>query len=261
MAQTEKTPTGQDDPYYDRIGARIRAARRRAGLSHRQFAEKLGWGVNEIMVLERGKAPLTIPKLRRLAAVLGLSLAQLVDTEVEIPPDHKPPPPGDPNYVFSIEERRLLQHYRQLVPRERRVIMLLAGEMPTTRDLRYDPEARKLRHRWSRPGQGIDPLSPKATPANGLWLRDNSKEYHGQWVAIRNGKLLFAAPTRPELVQYLVGMEKVLIVSLLDLKKPILEKYDWYKNKNLGIPPEAPPAPPPAPPPPAAAEDEEAAAE
>ncbi len=43
-----------------------------------------------------------------------------------------------------------------------------------------------------------DRRKPSSKPST-AWLRDNAHEYHGQWVAVQNGKLLKAAQTLDEL--------------------------------------------------------------
>jgi transcriptional regulator with XRE-family HTH domain len=230
-------PDKEVDFFLDRMGARIRATRIREKLTQEQLALRSGVPAGELTMLERGQGNFTLVKLRKLAAALGVSAAKFMDDTVEELPQSKPPAPFDSNYLFHPMERKLVNAFRQLQGKERRIIMMLAVEMPTIRDRRFEETARRRPPNWRRAGSQPDPLSPKQTPANGKWLQEHAAEYHGKFVALRQGRLLDSDPQRPVLISRLTGQEGVLLVNLLDIAYPKFERYSFS----------SPPTPPPTP--------------
>jgi transcriptional regulator with XRE-family HTH domain len=55
------------------LGGKIRGFRRQAGLSREQFAKELNVSPQNVTQIERGQRSRTIPQLRKIASVLGLS--------------------------------------------------------------------------------------------------------------------------------------------------------------------------------------------
>ena len=75
------------------IGARVRAARKSAGLTQAQVAESVDRTVEAVSNIERGKSLPPLDLLQRIGAATGCPLASLVD----VPPDDS----------FSPEQARL----------------------------------------------------------------------------------------------------------------------------------------------------------
>lgn len=71
-------PSGEYEPLLEHVGARIRAARRRAKLKQSEVAAAIGSGQSYIVDIEAGKANLTLKMLARVAAALGVSPAALL---------------------------------------------------------------------------------------------------------------------------------------------------------------------------------------
>ena len=71
-------PSGEHDPLLEHVGARIRAARKRAKLKQSEVAAAIGSGQSYIVDIESGKANLTLRMLSRMAAALGVSPASLL---------------------------------------------------------------------------------------------------------------------------------------------------------------------------------------
>lgn len=65
------------------IGPRLRALRRRRGLSLRALAELCGLSVNTISLVERGKTSPSVATLHRLATALGVSMTFFFEEEEE----------------------------------------------------------------------------------------------------------------------------------------------------------------------------------
>lgn len=215
--------------FVDRLGARVRACRLQRGWSQAELALLVQWSPAEVALVERARTVMSLRKVYKLAQAFEVSPAYFLDEAPAPLPQMRPPTPADPNYVVDPKERRLLHHWRELVPREKRIVMHLASGIPTCRDQRYDPIARKLAARWSNPDptKAQDPLSPKITPGMGLWLRENADRYHGKWIAMKLGKFQAEALTRPELIQKLVGIRDLVLINLLDIDRPKMEKWSW----------------------------------
>ena len=56
--------------------------------------------------------------------------------------------------------------------------------------------------------------SPTSLQANRAWLSNNAGEYRGQWVALKNGSLLAAAPTAHELKNELSNLTGILVTRV-----------------------------------------------
>ncbi len=72
-----------------RFGARVRQLRTERGLSQEAFADKAGLHRTYIGAIERGEQNLSLVNVERLAATLGLSLAELFAPFKDTP---APPP-------------------------------------------------------------------------------------------------------------------------------------------------------------------------
>lgn len=60
----------------------------------------------------------------------------------------------------------------------------------------------------------IDLPPDKSVRENQIWLREHADEYKGQWVALRDGDLLGAAPTADEVWERLESRENVLLTKV-----------------------------------------------
>jgi transcriptional regulator with XRE-family HTH domain len=67
-----------------RVGARIRVVRTRAGLTQERLAERLGVETLSVSRFETGRRGVSIPTLFRIADALGVRVQDLLD--VELPP-------------------------------------------------------------------------------------------------------------------------------------------------------------------------------
>ncbi|MDO5042953.1 MAG: helix-turn-helix transcriptional regulator [Slackia sp.] len=83
------------DEYNDRLGARIRTLRKRAGLSLREFGMMVGVHHNQILSIEQGQGNPSLRTLFRIAGGLDISLHDLL-------PDDKDK--EEPFYWFSRDE-------------------------------------------------------------------------------------------------------------------------------------------------------------
>lgn len=77
-----------EDDIRTRFGARIRRLRSERGLSQEAFADEAGLHRTYIGAIERGEQNLSLANIERLAATLGVSLAELFATFTD-----KPAPP------------------------------------------------------------------------------------------------------------------------------------------------------------------------
>lgn len=74
------------DDLYEAIGARIRDARRRAGLTQEQLAVQVGLSRASVTNVELGRQSLLVDQLVRFASVLQLDPAILVRAGASAPP-------------------------------------------------------------------------------------------------------------------------------------------------------------------------------
>ena len=72
-----------------RFGVRVRQLRTERGLSQEAFADKAGLHRTYIGSIERGEQNISLVNIEKLAATLGISLAELFSTFSE-----KPSPPA-----------------------------------------------------------------------------------------------------------------------------------------------------------------------
>jgi len=70
-----------------RLGRRIRSLRADLDLSQEQLAEKAGISAKYLGEVERGVGNISIDRLSGLAAVLGIPLTDMLETEHELPFD------------------------------------------------------------------------------------------------------------------------------------------------------------------------------
>lgn len=64
---------------YGQVGRRLRALRKRAGLTQAQLAERAGITPDYLGRIERGQGAVTLETLDRIASALGVPLRQLLD--------------------------------------------------------------------------------------------------------------------------------------------------------------------------------------
>jgi transcriptional regulator with XRE-family HTH domain len=78
----------QDDDIRSRFGSRVRRLRTERGLSQEAFADLAQLHRTYIGAIERGEQNLSLQNIERLAATLGISLAELFApfTEMAAPP-------------------------------------------------------------------------------------------------------------------------------------------------------------------------------
>lgn len=111
-------------------GERIKAARKKAGLTQKALGEKCNMPDSQIRQYELGMVNPRIEQLRRIAAALGVYISDLVDdwsqfSQKEISDDLGNGSPGRVSHEKAIEtggyplndsEKPLLDNYRQLNP-------------------------------------------------------------------------------------------------------------------------------------------------
>lgn len=88
MARQSKAPDGakaEPDRLLQTIGARVREARKQAGLTGQQLAEAIGTTKTWIYSVEEGRQNVTLQGLRRLLRALGLDLHEVVSTGPDLP--------------------------------------------------------------------------------------------------------------------------------------------------------------------------------
>ena len=83
---------------YARIGARLRATRDALGYTQQRLADEIGVAASTYSRYESGAQKITIPELRKVAALLGLPLEAALGGEA-------PDPPLVPEYADRIAER------------------------------------------------------------------------------------------------------------------------------------------------------------
>jgi transcriptional regulator with XRE-family HTH domain len=110
------------------IGAAARAARNRAKLTQADVAERVGVATEVYGRMERGCSMPSVPTLRKVALVLGVSTDELLGLKAEgsglvrqLLPEDEPP-----------EVRRLVRRVRAMKPARRRLLAVLARELVDT---------------------------------------------------------------------------------------------------------------------------------
>ena len=74
-----------EDDIRKRFGVRVRQLRSERGLSQEAFADQAGLHRTYIGAIERGEQNLSLANIERLAATLGISLAELFATFTDKP--------------------------------------------------------------------------------------------------------------------------------------------------------------------------------
>ena len=69
----------QKDPFFEKLGERIRVFRKRRGFTQEALAEKANVSVNFIGNVERGESAISLKTLRQIGKVLGVNLKELFD--------------------------------------------------------------------------------------------------------------------------------------------------------------------------------------
>jgi transcriptional regulator with XRE-family HTH domain len=105
----------QDPVLLAQIGARLRQARRAAGLTQARLAEMADLQANSVSLMESGALAPTITTIFLLARALGVPARELVDFGADLPTVAD----GDP------EEAHLLHDFRRLDPDARGVVLAL----------------------------------------------------------------------------------------------------------------------------------------
>ena len=109
-----------DEELQRNVGEVARAARERLGLTQAQVAQKVGLVPGVYGRIERGDMMPSVPSLRRISAVLGISsdallgvnLAQVAATVDEAPPEEN----------LSPELRRIIHQLRTWSPKRLKVL-------------------------------------------------------------------------------------------------------------------------------------------
>lgn len=126
-----------DDEWYARMAARIRAARRKVGWTLEYMAGQIGVNVSDLQKLETHKLEIRLHHLRAVSRVLGVPMAELVDTSVEDPAHVVSvlPPPPEPwvERITNVDERKLVRLFRKLRRREKLIVRLLAESIVALR--------------------------------------------------------------------------------------------------------------------------------
>ena len=140
------------------VGARIRAARKRAGYSQQTLAERLGVSRNTVVNWETGRCATDYKTALNLCDVLGLTPDDLKLSDSAEAPDGAPEAGttralpvrmATEPYPFDAGELRFLQMYRQLSPVGRR-----RAQAALEAQLRTEAQARQMR---SPPGTAAAP--------------------------------------------------------------------------------------------------------
>src|SRR5450432_2884809 len=77
----QERPAGEAPSDSPRLGARVRALRRREGLSQARLADQLGISPSYLNLIESNRRPLTAPLLIKLARRFSLELHELAPEE------------------------------------------------------------------------------------------------------------------------------------------------------------------------------------
>ena len=103
------------------IGKKIRAARKKLGLSQAEFAERIGTSAKTLSSWERGAYLVDVIMLNTIASVSGLTLNDFTDmlsSETEDPPD---------TYDFTEAEKQLIQKIRCLRADKKKAVYVFFG--------------------------------------------------------------------------------------------------------------------------------------
>jgi transcriptional regulator with XRE-family HTH domain len=121
-----------EKPLSSILGAAVRTARVRAGLTQEDVAERIGMASEVYGRMERGQMLPRVENLRRLCLVLNvpphilLGLESLAEGPLE-PPQEEPEP--RPRADDTSDMRRLLRRLRKLNATQVKLLSLIAGAM------------------------------------------------------------------------------------------------------------------------------------
>lgn len=136
------------DPFFARLGLRVRAARLKAGMSVKELADESNMGDAELTHAESNKVPIKLIYLRAISRVLGVPMAQWFARETEDADDISPIPLGEEPWAWRVtakDEQKLLHNYRGLRRREKRITHLMIRVLVRARDDRWkSPEEKML---------------------------------------------------------------------------------------------------------------------
>src|SRR5665213_200704 len=119
------------DPLDMMVGAKIRIFRTHRGMSQTDLARKIGVAFQQVQKYEKGTNRIGASRLSRIAAVLGISVGELFETQDDTALDAKSPF----QLLSGRDELRVLTAYSRIAdPRLRRAIAELvesAAGQPT----------------------------------------------------------------------------------------------------------------------------------
>jgi transcriptional regulator with XRE-family HTH domain len=106
------------DPLDVMVGAKIRIFRAYRGMSQTDLAGKIGVAFQQVQKYEKGTNRIGASRLSRIAAVLGISVGELFETQEDTAPDESPF-----RLLSGRDELRVLTAYSRIAdPRLRRAI-------------------------------------------------------------------------------------------------------------------------------------------
>ncbi|MHC5005466.1 MAG: cupin domain-containing protein [Planctomycetota bacterium] len=85
-ARPTRGPAGEDLPAGADIGSRLRALRKRYGLSQRELAKRSGLTNGTISLIERNRISPTVASLKKVIEGFPISLAEFFDDETDVRP-------------------------------------------------------------------------------------------------------------------------------------------------------------------------------
>ena len=107
------------DPLDVMVGAKIRIFRAHRGMSQTDLARKIGVAFQQVQKYEKGTNRIGASRLSRIAAVLGISVGELFETQEDTALDAKSPF----RLLSGRDELRVLTAYSRIAdPRLRRAI-------------------------------------------------------------------------------------------------------------------------------------------
>ena len=99
------------------IGRRVREFRQKAGYTQEKLAEILDISFQQVQKYESGASKLNTDRLQKIADALSVSIYAFFDSYADAP------------YTLSIEERRLVEAYRQIKDEPARNGLLAVAEL------------------------------------------------------------------------------------------------------------------------------------
>ncbi len=112
--------------------SRIRQARRRAGLSQEELAKASGVSPATVVQVELGHRRPQGRTLRKLAAALGVEVAELIEEEDAAPKAQSRPSPEAPEDATEEERREELRMFRELLTDAHGLLEEMANEYKVT---------------------------------------------------------------------------------------------------------------------------------